>query len=414
MKLSIIVCVYNTKNEYLDASLKSIRQSSLSRDDYELIVIDDGSSQKYDEIIEKYNPVYVKTENRGPFCARLYGVMIAKGEYVAFCDADDTVSFNYYAPMLKKAYTENADIVINDWAFDTDNTKYACGDDRTIKEDLHFEGEEILRFFASGEGRAHSYYVQWNKLYKRSTLLKAKLELEKTDAFSNRRFSYSEDALFNFFVMKNAKKLVNTHTGYYFYRLHDAQTVLTKGTEGLKKEVEQMSLTFDIMLENLPENSYKTEIKGGIESWRAYMARKHYSFAKNQRLDASAFEYIKEKYKQETLQQSKVKDSIAYVGNILLGENFNDIDRELYRIYKAEGKVNVIYNKKDKYVNKTIEYLTQNAGVIISKDSNKLVVIPKRKISARSKLLHNRLAYLVGISLFKKGSKMRSILKGKL
>ena len=413
MKLSIIVCLYNTKKEYFDACLKSIRQSSLKKEDYELIVIDDGSSQNYDDIIEKYDPVFVKTENRGLLCARLYGVMIAKGDYITFCDADDTVSFNYHAPMLKKAYLENADIVINDWAFDTVSTKYACGEDVTIKQDLVIEGEDILRFLASGEGRAHSYFVQWNKIFKKSLLLSAKAELEKTDAVSNKPFTFSEDALSNFFVMKNAKKLVNTHTGYYFYRVHENQTVLTKGADGLKKEIDQMSLSFDIMLDNLPSNEHKEEIKEGILAWRAFMARKHYSYAKNQKHE-ELFDYIKEKYKQHSLEEAKVKDSTVYIGNILLGENFDDIDRELYRILKTEGEVNVIYDHKDKYVAGTIDYLKENNGVVISGTSNKLVVVPKRKISVKTRLLHNKLSYLLGVSLFKKGSKMRAILKSKL
>jgi hypothetical protein len=339
--------------------------------------------------------------------------MIAKGDYITFCDADDTVSFNYHAPMLKKAYEENADIVINDWAFNTNTTKYACGEDKTIKEDLVIEGDDILRFLASGKGRSHSYFVQWNKIFKKSLLLEAKAELEKTDAVSNKPFTFSEDALSNFFAMKNAQKLVNTHTGYYFYRVHEDQTVLTKGVDGLKKEIDQMSLSFDIMLENLPSNTYREEIKEGILAWRAFMARKHYSYAKNQKHE-ELFDYIKEKYKQELLEEAKVKDSTVYIGNILLGENFDDIDIELYRILKADGAVNVIYNQKDKYVADTISYLMENNGVVLSRGSSKLVVVPKRKISTKTRLLHNKLAYLLGISLFKKGSKMRAILKSKL
>ena len=105
MKLSVIVCLYNTKKEYLDKCLRSIRESTLKNDEYELLVIDDGSSESYDEIIKKYNPVYVKTPNRGLLSARLYGIMIAKGEYIAFCDSDDSVSFNYYKPIFAETFS---------------------------------------------------------------------------------------------------------------------------------------------------------------------------------------------------------------------------------------------------------------------------------------------------------------------
>ena len=413
MKLSIIVCLYNTKKEYFDACLKSIRQSSLKKEDYELIVIDDGSSQNYDDIIEKYDPVFVKTENRGLLCARLFGVMIAKGDYITFCDADDTVSFNYYAPMLKKAYLENADIVINDWAFDTVSTKYACGEDVTIKQDLVIEGEDILRFLASGEGRAHSYFVQWNKIFKKSLLLSAKAELEKTDAVSNKPFTFSEDALCNFFVMKNAKKLVNVHTGYYFYRVHDAQSVATNSKESLKKEIDQMTLTLDIMLDSLPSGMYGEKIKEGLLEWRSLMARKHYSYAKMQK-HPEMIEYIREKYHQDKLEFSRVKDSTVYIGTRLLGNNFDEIDRELARIYKADSEVRVIYNKKDEYATKTIKYLVEKKGVKISDTAKRLIIVPKREIKLKNRLAHNKIATKIGMALFKKGSKMRAVLKSKI
>ncbi|MBR2944832.1 MAG: glycosyltransferase family 2 protein [Clostridia bacterium] len=413
MKLSIVVCVYNTKREYFDACLKSIRESTLKKEDYELLVVDDGSSEDYSEIIEKYDPVYVKTDNRGLLSARLYAIMIAKGEYIAFCDADDTVSFNYYAPMIKKAEQTGADIVMNDWAFDTQATKYACDGDITVRDNIEFEGEDILSFFASGEGRAHSYFVQWNKIFKKSLLLKAKAEIEKTDAVSNKPFTFSEDALSNFFVSKNAKKLVNIHTGYYFYRIHDEQSVATKSKERLKNEIDQMALTFEIMLANLPATEYGEKIKAGLLSWRALMARKHYSYAKMQS-HPDMIEYVREKYKQEKLELSKVKDSTVYIGTRLLGDNFMDIDRELYRLYKSNEAVNLIYNKKDKYVSDFVDYLISHEGKRIDRGAKKLIIVPKRKIKAKHKVIHNKFIYLCGLYMFKKGSKMRAFLKSKM
>ncbi len=413
MKLSIIVCIHNTKEEYFDACLKSIRENTLKNDEYEILVIDDGSSKNYDKIIKRHDPVYVKTENRGLLSARLYGITIAKGDYIAFCDADDTVSFNYYKPMLKKAEETGADIVINDWAFDTEATKYACGDDITVKEDLCYYGDEILRFFASGKGRLHSYFVQWNKLFKKSLLKKAKEELEKTDAVSNKPFVFSEDALSNFFVFKNAEKLVNTHTGYYFYRVHGMQSVSTRGKGGIVSEVEQMALSLDIMLRNVPNNKYSEEITQNIKEWQGLMARKHYSFAKNQG-HSDLYLYIKEKYSQAELSEARVKDSTAYIGTLLLGDNFLEIDRELRRVYKSSEPINVIYNARDEYVSKTLDYLAKNEGKVIDKSAKGIVIVPKRKIKAKHRIVHAKPIYMLGLYVFKKGSKMRAYLKSKL
>lgn len=413
MKLSIIVCIHNTKREYFDLCLKSIRENTLKNDEYEILVIDDGSTENYDEIIKRHDPVYVKTENRGLLAARLYGIMIAKGDYIAFCDADDTVSFNYYRPMLKKAEDTGADIVINDWAFDTEATRYACGEDVTVKEDLCFEGEDILRFFASGKGRLHSYFVQWNKIFKKSLLKKSKAELEKTAAVSNSKFTFSEDAISNFFVFKNAQKLVNTHTGYYFYRVHDMQSVSTRGKAGLEKEIDQMALSLHIMLENIPNNQYSEEVRAGILEWQALMARKHYSFAKREG-HSDLYTYIKESYNQIELSEARVKDSTAYIGTRLLGDNFLEIDRELRRIYKSNEPVNVIYNRRDEYVSRTIDYLVENEGKVIDSGARGIVIVPKRKIKAKHKIVHAKPVYLLGLYMFKKGSKMRAYLKRKM
>ena len=61
MKLSIIVCIHNTNEEYFDLCLESIRENTLKKEEYEILVIDDGSTKNYDEIIKRHDPVYVKT-----------------------------------------------------------------------------------------------------------------------------------------------------------------------------------------------------------------------------------------------------------------------------------------------------------------------------------------------------------------
>ena len=117
MKLSIIVCVYNTEYSLFDKCLASIRRSSLKSEDYEIVVIDDGSKIDYSELVKKYSLTYTKTENQGIFAARALGISLAKGDYIAFVDSDDSVSFNYHAPMLQLARGEGVDVVFNDLPF---------------------------------------------------------------------------------------------------------------------------------------------------------------------------------------------------------------------------------------------------------------------------------------------------------
>lgn len=407
MKLSLIACVYNTPKEYFESSLKSVYNSTLK--DFEVIVVDDGSDIDYSEIIKKYNPVYVKTENRGQLAARLFGLTLASGDYVAFFDADDTVSFNYHMPMVREAQTTGADIVLNDWAFNTDTFKGYCKGDDTISREVSCEGDDVLKLFASAEGKHHSHFVLWNKVFSRKTLLLAKAELEKTDAIMH-RLTYSEDVLICFFAFKNAKKLKNVHTGYYFYRIHSSQIVNVENADKLKAQIDMMSKTLSLMLENIGQNAHSEEIAKNLKSWRELMARTHYSYAKSSK-STELFEYISEKYGVARLKSAGLGDSASYMATGVLGDNFEKIDEALYEIYKAETPLDVCYDRKDAYVSGVIDYLGKNEGRIIAYSKDAKLTVPKQSIKLTTRILHSKILYTIGMVLFKKGSKTRAFFK---
>ena len=97
MKLSIVLTVYN-KEAYLRRALDALLdQEGVNGDDYEILVVNDGSTDGSSLIIDEYakrdERVRVLTqENQGLSMARNNGVEAAKGEYVWFVDADDTIS----------------------------------------------------------------------------------------------------------------------------------------------------------------------------------------------------------------------------------------------------------------------------------------------------------------------------------
>lgn len=410
MKVSIIVCVYNTKEEYLEKCLGSICTSTL--EDYEVLVIDDGSTKNYQEIIERYSPVYVKTENRGLLAARLYGIMLAKGDYIAFVDSDDTVTFNYHAPMLEAAENENCDIVINDWAFKTESTVATCKGDSTIVGDFCAEGDEALKKYTSQCGREQSYFVMWNKLFKKELLRKAKADLETTDAIMQKQV-YAEDVLNTFFAFKHAKKVKNIHTGYYFYHLHEGQSVSVSSGLGLIAQVDAMTQTLKTISASVGENKYADEILENIKSWHEMMSRTHYSYAKSLK-EEGACEYVKATYGVEKPSLSKAKDSYGYIASGLLGKNFEDIDGVMRWIYKKGQDVSVNYDACDKYIASSLSYIEKKKGIKITCSKNAEIVLIRRKNSFKERLFHSKLVNTLGMALFPKGSKLRSFFKSKL
>ena len=114
MKISIIIPVYNT-SKYIDNCIKSCISQSF--DDYEIILIDDGStdgsSKKCDEwansnsIITTYH-----FDNAGAATARNRGIEKSQGEYICFVDSDDTIDNNYLNYLWNLVSVEKADVAV--------------------------------------------------------------------------------------------------------------------------------------------------------------------------------------------------------------------------------------------------------------------------------------------------------------
>ena len=90
-KVSVIVPVYNT-GEYVEIAINSIIGQTLR--DIEILVINDGSTDKSPEIINKLslqdNRIKVfSQDNQGLSCSRNAGILQAEGEYLYFMDSDD-------------------------------------------------------------------------------------------------------------------------------------------------------------------------------------------------------------------------------------------------------------------------------------------------------------------------------------
>jgi len=113
-KISIIVAIYNTE-KYLEQCLNSLVNQTLM--DVEIVLVNDGSTDRCAEIINAYQQKYSKIkvitqENAGPGSARNRALDIAAGEYVLFVDSDDWIALDACEVLYNKAKKINADIVL--------------------------------------------------------------------------------------------------------------------------------------------------------------------------------------------------------------------------------------------------------------------------------------------------------------
>jgi glycosyltransferase involved in cell wall biosynthesis len=87
-EVSVIIPVYNS-SRFINEALESVFTQTFK--DYEIILVDDGSTDNTRQIIEKYSDklIYFRQENGGPAKARNFGIKKSRGKFIAFLDADD-------------------------------------------------------------------------------------------------------------------------------------------------------------------------------------------------------------------------------------------------------------------------------------------------------------------------------------
>jgi len=124
LKLSIIVPAYNVE-DHLGDSLASLERGSLQ--DFEVLIVDDGSVDRTAEVARRRADrdsrfILITTENGGSGAARNRGLDRARGEYVAFLDADDWVEPEMFERLLEVTETFPYDAVSCDLVFEHPNS----------------------------------------------------------------------------------------------------------------------------------------------------------------------------------------------------------------------------------------------------------------------------------------------------
>ena len=181
-KVSVIVPVYNVE-KYINKCLDSLVNQTLK--DMEIIVVNDGTKDNSQAIIDKYVKKYknVKSfikENGGLSSARNYGLEYATGEYIAFLDSDDYVETDMYEKMYKKAIEKNFDMVVCDLKYIYPN--------KTVDAYSNVY-EDIVDANKIKESMLNIYPAAWNKIFKRD-LFKNNIRFKDKVWFEDVEFLY--------------------------------------------------------------------------------------------------------------------------------------------------------------------------------------------------------------------------------
>lgn len=171
VKYSVIIPVYNAEKT-IERCLQSL--FSQKRKDVEIIVINDGSTDKSGEIISEYaayheNLIWISHENKGVSAARNLGIETASGVYLLFVDSDDFVSKDYFYVLDQLGELEDSDLLM--FASNTvggRNTDEAKIYSQLEKMDKRMEKMELLL-------SSRKIMPPWNKRFKKEIILEHKI-----------------------------------------------------------------------------------------------------------------------------------------------------------------------------------------------------------------------------------------------
>lgn len=209
--LSIIIPVYNVE-QYLPQCIESILSSGFDKS-CELILVDDGSTDRSGEVCDQYqrvNVIVIHKPNGGLSSARNAGIEIAHGKYIAFIDSDDFVADE----AIKNVLTELEQNIPVDLYFMqvdklfSDGTMMSLGDDITSKDINDKTKMDVLNFLAGREKFAGS---ACSKVIRRSFLSTNSISFPKDKR-------YHEDLIFVLKCIRNADSYHAMDFPYYRYR----------------------------------------------------------------------------------------------------------------------------------------------------------------------------------------------------
>ena len=218
--ISVIIPVHNAE-KYIERCINSIFTQSGC--DVEVILVNDASTDRSAEILDTYSndsrvTVLSFSHNKGPMVARKEAIKVSKGEYISFCDVDDSYPKDAFSTLIKIAVNTNADIVAGDALFIKNNGSveaWTCrlpyGKDKNsvYKALLHYKYRHNL----------------WGKLYKRDIFKGNAL-----DAIEG--LNYFEDYLLLYRLVENSNVFeVCEQPVYNYYQNQGSSTqrVMTTG-----------------------------------------------------------------------------------------------------------------------------------------------------------------------------------------
>lgn len=220
-KVSIIIPVYNNEN-YISQCIESVENQTYKN--YEIIIIDDGSTDDSLKLCKKFEKrndkiKVISINNGGVSNARNIGIKNASGDYVCFIDSDDYVMPTYIESLIKKM--NNKCLVIS--AYSVFNEKKDRQVKKINKQKLYIGIDIYLKIV-----RNELFWNQpWNKMYNLNVIKENKL-------FFNDKLNMGEDLVFNLNYLNFIDNIFYINKTIYRHRINDNGAMANNNENKLK------------------------------------------------------------------------------------------------------------------------------------------------------------------------------------
>ncbi len=260
MYFSVIVPVYNV-DKYLKECIDSILAQSFT--DYELILVNDGSTDKSPEICDEYakreNRVKViHKANNGSADTRNVGTAEAKGEYIIYIDSDDfIISSDFLGDIYDKTQKNSADLVL--YKFQKYYQKSGLSN-CTFSLDFTNETQDIGQTLLNCV-RTDSYYgMAWIKAIKRSLITENNIEFEKG-------IVSGEDMDWYFHILVKAKTIDCIDKSYIAYRQREGSVSATNKIKNLSDFICVLEKWHSTLQKSELDQTHKNALLGAMAKY---------------------------------------------------------------------------------------------------------------------------------------------------
>lgn len=245
MKISIVVPVYNCER-YINECIESVINQT--NDNWELVLVNDGSTDKSAEICNIYSNKYpdkilaFHKENEGQFLTRKYGILKCTGDYVGFLDADDLLDKDYVKVLTESILEYHSpDVLCFGFVRFGDNmNKEITVTDHTICFRTSDERKYVYNQIICGQLTG----ALWSKLFKRN-IITNNIPDEKT--VKTKRFA--EDAYHSFDALANSNSVLFLNKTLYRYRNNEQG--FSQGFETRNLDYFNSKYLFELLENNL-------------------------------------------------------------------------------------------------------------------------------------------------------------------